>query len=238
MTAPFWEARAIYVVRSGSHAYGTNLPTSDEDSRGVCIPPADYILGLKRFEQFEDPERDRTIYSLHKFVNLALNCNPNIIELLHVREQDILHMTLGGERLRDAADLFVTRRVFKTFGGYAFAQLQLLHKNKTARHGSHAGLVEQYGFDTKNALHLIRLLRMGVEILRTGEVNTYRPDREELLAIRQGEWPLERVLAEAARLDRELKQAHDTSRLPESPDFEAVNHLVMELTASALEGRL
>mgnify|MGYP001596820029 FL=1 len=216
---PFWESGSIYIVRAGSRAYGTNLPSSDEDIRGVCIPPAEYIIGLKQWEQHEDKGHDRTIYGLHKFVRLALNCNPNIIELLHVREEDILHITESGRRLRRFAPRFLSKRAFKTFGGYAFAQLQLIHKGKTARHGSHVGLVGQHGWDTKNGLHLIRLLRMGVEILRTGQVHTYRPDRTELLDIRHGRWSLDQMLAESDRLNAELKAAYEASFLPDEPDY-------------------
>lgn len=238
MKAPFWETNLIYLVRSGSHAYGTNLPSSDEDTRGVCIPPAEYVLGLKEWEHHEDKSVDTFIYSLHKFVRLALQCNPNIIELLHVREEDILKITYSGNQLRNARHLFLSKRAFKTFGGYAFAQLQLLHKGKTARHGSHVGLVETHGYDVKNAMHLIRLLRTGVELLRDGQVNTYRPDRTELLEIRNGSWTLAEVLAEADRLDEALKEARAVTTLPEEPDFEAANRLVMDLTRNALEGRL
>lgn len=235
---PFWEDRLIYLVRSGSHAYGTNIATSDEDTRGVCIPPAEYLIGLQNFEQHVSTKPDTTIFGLHKFARLALDCNPNIIELLHVRIDEVLHITPAGRRLRDNAHLFVTKRAFKTFGGYAMAQLKLLNHGKTARHGSHSDLVEKYGFDTKNATHLIRLLKMGVEILHLGVVNTYRKDRDELLAIRHGEWSLERVLSEAAVLDEMLKWAHEKSTLPEHPPFEQVNQLVMDLTRDALEGRL
>lgn len=233
---PFWESKAIYVVRSGSHAYGTNLPASDEDTRGVCIPPSGYLIGLQNFEQHEDKSIDRVIYGLHKFVRLALQCNPNIIELLNVRSDDILHITEAGQRLRDKRHIFLSKRAFKTFGGYAIAQLKMLQKGKTAKHGSHVGLVERFGYDCKNAMHLIRLLRMGVEILQTGEIYTYRPDAHELLEIRRGEWALELVLREADRWDKALVKAHAESGLPEEPDFEAANHLVMDLTRKALEG--
>lgn len=41
----------IFLSRSGSHAYGTNLPTSDEDFRGIAIPPKRYFHGfVDRFE--------------------------------------------------------------------------------------------------------------------------------------------------------------------------------------------
>lgn len=49
-----------------------------------------------------------------------------------------------------------------------------------------AKLEAKFGFDTKHALHLVRILRMGHEILTTGKVIVRRPDAEELLAIRNG----------------------------------------------------
>ena len=55
-------------------------------------------------------------------------------------------------------------------------------------------LVEKFGYDTKNASHLIRLLKMGIEALTTGELLIERPDNNMLLEIKRGEWKLERVL--------------------------------------------
>ena len=78
----FWNARCILKVVAGSRAYGTNTEDSDYDYRGICIQPKKYLLGLDKFEQHEEKEPDTVIYSLEKFVRLALQNNPNILEIL------------------------------------------------------------------------------------------------------------------------------------------------------------
>lgn len=142
-----WQ-KVIYLVRSGSRAYGTNTPESDLDIRGICIPPAQYIAGLSTFEQRVEEKPDRVIFAIHKFFKLALDCNPNIIEMLFVRDEDLLQTAPEGVALRNNRELFLSRHAFNTFGGYAYAQLKKLQNStKTARHGTHADFVEKYGYD-------------------------------------------------------------------------------------------
>ncbi|MFA5507564.1 MAG: nucleotidyltransferase domain-containing protein, partial [Vulcanimicrobiota bacterium] len=64
--------RLLLRVRSGSQAHGLATPESDQDSRGVCIPPLNYLFGLSSFEQWESEGGDHVIFSLQKFVRLAL----------------------------------------------------------------------------------------------------------------------------------------------------------------------
>lgn len=121
--------RTIYMTRHGSQAYGTNIEGSDTDWKGVCVPSSDYFLGFnKRFEQLEqksgngDPF-DTVIMSLHKFANLAADSNPNIIEILNTSTEDIFYCDWFGERLREAAPLFLSSKARFTFAGYAHSQL-------------------------------------------------------------------------------------------------------------------
>jgi len=96
-------------------------------------------------------------------------------------------------------------------------------------------MVRRYGYDVKNASHLIRLLRMGAEFMATGELQVYRTaDAEELMAIKRGEWTLEQVKTEAERLFAEFDAARDRSPLPEEPDAEHANALLMNLQRAAL----
>lgn len=96
-------------------------------------------------------------------------------------------------------------------------------------------LVKQHGYDTKNASHLIRLLRMCVEFLGTGEMQVYRNNDADLLrAIKRGEWPLEEVKRHAEELFAAAKTARDTSPLPDLPNRRAVNELVADITVSHL----
>jgi uncharacterized protein len=92
-------------------------------------------------------------------------------------------------------------------------------------------LVQEFGFDVKNAAHLIRLLRMGIEFAATGQLNVYRAqDAEELIAIKQGKWTLEQVKVEAERLFAKFRALEETTVLPEQPDYHRVNNLLVGLT--------
>jgi len=73
----------IFLTVHGSHAYGLSTPESDLDTRGVAIPPLEYYLAPnKRFDQAVQHEPDLTVFELRKFVSLASQCNPNVVEIL------------------------------------------------------------------------------------------------------------------------------------------------------------
>lgn len=84
-------------------------------------------------------------------------------------------------------------------------------------------------YDAKNMMHTFRLLEMAIEIAREGQVNVRRPEREFLLAIKNGEYEFEELLrmAEAKQIEMELAFANST--LPETPDVKQVNRLAFEL---------
>lgn len=92
------------------------------------------------------------------------------------------------------------------------------------------GLVVKHGYDTKNAAHLIRLLRMCVEFLADGHMRVYRThDVDEIMSIKRGEWSLEQVKELAERLFDDARAARDVSPLPYAPDFRQISDLVTEI---------
>ncbi|NVB43346.1 nucleotidyltransferase domain-containing protein [Pseudenhygromyxa sp. WMMC2535] len=101
------------------------------------------------------------------------------------------------------------------------------------RNPKRAALEAQHGYDTKHGMHLIRLLRMGLEILRDGEVRVHRDDASELLEIRAGALSYDDLLAEAKRLDLAMREALPTSPLPKTPDEAALDELLIELLREA-----
>lgn len=118
--------RLCFICFGGSHAYGTNVETSDIDIRGVCLPTVDSLIGLNKFYQEEqkDEDTDVVIYEFSKFVRLAMDNNPNVIEMLGNREYLIFNEV--GQMLIDNAEIFLSKKCINTFMGYATAQLRRL----------------------------------------------------------------------------------------------------------------
>ena len=122
----------ILLGLGGSHAYGTNVETSDLDVRGVALNKKEEILIGRNFEQVLDETTDTTIYSLTKIVSLLKNCNPNVIEMLGLKPEHYLYISPIGQELLDHSHLFLSKKAVQSFGGYANAQLRRLD-NKAAR---------------------------------------------------------------------------------------------------------
>ena len=108
----------------GSHAYGTNTPSSDTDVRGVFLAPQKWHVGLHGVpEEVAIDKQDIKFYELKKFVRLASECNPSIVELLFMPEFCVRKVTPVYQKLIDNRDVFMSRQAFRTFSGYAYSQI-------------------------------------------------------------------------------------------------------------------
>ena len=129
---PSGKSRVVMITLGGSHAYGTDRPSSDLDIRGVAVnTPIDLLNGTD-FEQLVDTPTDTVIYSLDKIIKLFCEANPNTIEMLGCRPEQYLHLTRIGELLLENKKLFLSQRAIYTFGGYANSQLRRM-ENKSSR---------------------------------------------------------------------------------------------------------
>lgn len=118
--------------RAGSHAYGTSLPTSDLDFRGVfCCDPVNLLTPFFPIREVTDvSEEDTKYYELSHFMKLCLDCNPNIIETLWVDDSDILFRTPAYDLLKQHRHELLSSKIAFTFSGYAIAQLHRLKSHK------------------------------------------------------------------------------------------------------------
>lgn len=348
---------------AGSRAHGLHTEDSDLDLKGVAIPPKSWLLGFTRsFEHCDDademrtflvdlpqPERhiamrtdvEGTVYDLRKFLSLATAANPNALELLFCRDEELRRVTPVGEHLRETRDAFLSARCVQTFAGYASQQLGRIRLHyrwhhdgpeqpptradfalpdvaliprdqrqaaeaavrkqlatweldlpglepserervqarlvgtlaelglaseddrwaaaarwvglgddlidamrrerayqaargewrryqawKQNRNPARAALEARFGYDTKHGAHLVRLLRMGLEIAQEGRCIVWRGDRdaEELRAIRDGAWSYDALVAWA---DARTAELHSLTELavPTEPDRDAIDAL-------------
>lgn len=238
------EERTILLAPTGSYAYGTNTEESDRDYKGVCIPPIDFYLGLQSFNEYTNTggknfkntkdDVDISVIHINKFVKDAMLGVPNNIEILFVRKEDFLKVTPLGQKLIDNRHLFLSKQIHKKYGGYAYSQLMKL-KNKKSNGTGRQDLIEKYGYDTKFAMHSIRLLTSAIEILETGDFSTFRHNRKELLSIRNGKYSFNEVVEMIEALDNELQVVLEKSKLPKSPDYKKINQLLIEINKEALE---
>ncbi len=107
---------------------------------------------------------------------------------------------------------------------------------KSRRNVDRAAMEAEHGYDTKHAMHLVRLMRMGHEILTTGVVQVFRPDREELLEIRDGAWSYDELVDYADAMDRALGEAVQTSALPKTADRVFIDRLCSEIVSEYVFG--
>ena len=132
-SGPEWlESSLIMLCRSGSHAYGTNTESSDEDFRGICVPPREYWIGFQNnFDQWVSTEPDAQVYGLRKFLNLAVNNNPNVLELLFVDPLDEIIVSTSWYELQNIRDKFLSKKCRHTFSGYAMSQLKRIRAHRS-----------------------------------------------------------------------------------------------------------
>ena len=119
----------------GSHAYGTDIESSDLDIRGIATNTKGNIITGNQFEQSIDNATDTTIYSFDKIVKLFCSCNPNTIELLGLKPEHYLYISDAGRQILKNKGIFLSKRAINSFGGYANSQLRRL-ENKSSRTAS------------------------------------------------------------------------------------------------------
>lgn len=243
--APDFEAfdlkkHCIGLGRIGSLSHGTYMPDhiDDLDFMGFVIAPPNRVLGLSIWDHWvhQKEELDVVMYSLRKATGLLLKCNPNILGMLWLRPEDYEVRTPAFDLLIENRDAFSSKHAFNSFSGYAHSQFKKLQQGMYLGYmgAKRKELVDKFGYDPKAASHLIRLLRMGDEFLRTGVLNVWREDREELLAIKQGKWSFDKVSDVAFEGFERAKEAVNTSPLPDEPDYKRVEHLLVQLSFRSL----
>jgi predicted nucleotidyltransferase len=229
----------------GSTVHGLANPgTDDRDEMGVCIEPPEYVLGLRPFEHWvfrTQPEGvpsgpgdlDLTIYGLRKYCRLASKGSPTVLLLLFVGGEHVLVRTGAGAELQRLAPAFVSRRAGRAFLGYLDAQrrglLGIRHATRTRE------LSAAHGYDTKYAMHALRIAYQGIELITSGRITLPVPEpaRSHLRAVRRGEPSLAEVVAALAERTSELEQAVLASDLPEDADRAAIDAFLIRAYRAA-----
>lgn len=240
---PWIEQRTILrgVVGSTAHGLHTDDGVDDRDEMGVCIEPMSAMIGQSEFEQLiyrtaaeregkhdarsRAGDLDLTVYSLRKWTRLALHGNPTVLTLLFLPPELCVERNAVGAQLQELAPHFVSREAGQRFLGYLTAQKQRLIGERGGKDVHRPELVEKYGYDTKYAMHMVRLGFQGVEFLKSGRLTLPMPEPERswIRSIRIGKVTQQEVLQRAGGLEREIKDLIDgPGPLPEKANAKPV----------------
>lgn len=254
------EQGTILVREVGSSVHGTNLEGVDDlDLMGVCLQPADYLLGLQHFEQFiyrtarerakwEEPsdqrksgqeppsepgDTDLVIYSVQKYLRLALGGNPSILVLLYSpkrhREFEIHPYESDWDEWAESfiglADKLASKQAGVKFLGYLRAQKERMLGTRGQMRVTRQELLDVYGYDTKYAMQALRLGYQGIEFMNEGKLTLplHPSIAEELKQVRIGAWHFSHIISWIDELEEQLKRAIDNTTLPRHPDHKAVD---------------
>src|SRR5580698_4896673 len=243
------EAGMILRVQVGSGVHGTSLDGQDDrDEMGLCLEPPQFVTGLARVPsgthgetpsvQFEQYERhtawdrqggtanrsgagdlDVIIYSARKWARLALAGNPTVLLVLFVPDAEVVFRNRAGAELVSNAHRFVSRLSADRFRGYLQGQKAAM-TGQAGAHTNRPELVAVHGYDTKYAMHALRLGLQGVELLTTGRITlpVPEPHRAYLRSVRRGERKLAEVLDAVSDAEARLVQLRDSTGITEQPD--------------------
>jgi predicted nucleotidyltransferase len=238
MGFPTDRAEIIHAYVGGSALHGVKLEGSDDtDIYGIYIEKPWLALGIDRMDHFvasTSPQTRRNApgdvdvmcYSLRKWATLAAKGNPTILHSLFTparrgeREWSVILRHRGAFLARTHANRYI---------GYAEAQLKRMQGLKgSGKHGQRPEIIGKFRYDTKAAMHTLRILFEGIELMEQSWVTLPRPENERklLLEIRRGQWSEDRVIRHATRLLRTLQESSETSDLPESVDRASVSKLL------------
>ena len=124
--------------------------------------------------------------------------------------------------------VFLSRLVYQTYNGYVTSQFKKMQSD----------LRNQGEVKWKHVMHLIRLLISGISVLRNGFVPVRVDEhRDQLLAIKRGEVAWEETEKWRLSLHTEFDRALSESKLPERPDYEQANALLVKARRAALTYR-
>lgn len=207
----------------GSTAYGLNHAKSDIDKKGIFAFNTSDLFGL-RYNQLKDVVEtnslisDITYYEAAKWCNLALKCNPNILELVFLTNDLYTARSDLGNALIDIRSAFLSQSAVKSsYINYARSQLHEIEQDGKFKKRPVAKV-------EKHARHLVRLMMQGYELYTTGGL-TVRLTPDTVVQVRAVAYMA--GLGDLGPLRAVYDNYHDgfetsVSALPYEPDVEAV----------------
>jgi len=226
----------IAIAITGSIAYGMNTKDSDIDIMGIFLPPYEYILGVKNVEQViinkNESGFEGTMFSFSKWYNLMIQQNPNTQELIWTSDNMYVYKDdkYFNWLLENRKEL-LSKKLKHSYSGYAYGQIQRLKalNEKVNQNKKRLEEFEKFGYSLKNASHVFRLLNMCLDGLVEGEIQVLRPERQFLLAIREGKYTYDEISKMSDDKMKLIDEAFVRSNLRNKIDIDFANNLHLKI---------
>jgi predicted nucleotidyltransferase len=220
------------------------------DCFGFCIPPREIVFPFtdggrvygfgtqeQRFRVWSEhhiqlpdqrKELDFSIYNIVDFMQLAMENNPNVLDVLFLPRRCILHSTKIAEHVREHRKEFLHKGAMGKLRGYAFSQISKIRNKTNSSNPKRAATIAEHGWDLKFGVHVVRLMLQCEQILVEHDLDIER-NSEVLKSIRRGEWTLEQLDSWFDVKEKSLETLHANSTLRDKPDEESLKRLLLDV---------
>ena len=241
----------ILSAHDGSVAHGMfDSRSADIDLRGVFMDNPFELRGSPDFVKSDfmmnDIRHEVEFFGFKKFVLKLESGDPQFLPWLWQDGGGFSRLHLGhfnsdwGTALRGERDMFLgSETIFHEFTRQANRKLRLMDPANQQKSRSEAKLsalqlesigetrekrFREFGFDTKNAVHAIRILRMALEVFKEREFRFFRDDAEDLMDIKFGKWTMQEVQDHADELNVEVTDLFNEGDhgMPAVPDAQMI----------------
>lgn len=232
----------FFYVIAGSQAQGTSIDGGDQDLVGITFPPLEQTIGIadQKFEQYQyhtawrrpgglsnrsiAGDLDITVYSAQKFVRLACDGNPNILEVLYTNPEHIIYRTTDSVRLMAIREHFLSKAALHKYLGYMTSQIGYIDGSKSPR-VNRPELIQKHGYDTKYASHAIRLGIEGITLAKEGTIIMPKDkiDAGHIIDVKNGLVSKQEVMEEVKDMTSQLRYLLEHNNLPDKPNLTIIN---------------
>ena len=230
----------VHLFIGGSELHGAKMGATDDlDIYGVFVEPPSVALGLNPREHFvwstaSDERRngpedvDITLYSLRRWAELAAKGNATALHFIFADATAVSDAVWS--LVQSRRELFLSKRSAEQFLGFASNQLQRITGEKGhGAKGQRPEYIGRFGYDTKAAMHCLRLYFECIELMEKGTITLPRPEKDLLIDVRSGAWTLDRLMEETRLLHQTALLAAENSYLPAIVDATAISSLIADV---------
>lgn len=235
-----------YLTRMGSVAYGCSVDQSDQDVYGFFMPKLHdlfpHLRGefpgfgnlhrpLEVFQQhhMQDGETsyDMSVYSLVKYFQLCMECNPNMVDSLFTSDEDVLLHSRVSDMVRHKNTLFLSKQANARFLGYAKSQVYKMKEKTKHENPKRDADIKKYGYSLKEGYHLVRLAEEANMMLTQCNLDL-KANADLLKFVRSGGMTLRELEKYIEDAEKRLAVAYEATKLPDTPNYTALRNLLLE----------